>query len=89
VVGRWPGQFQIDVVVRNTGTSSFTGWAVRFGLGTGMSVSQSWNMELTRDGQTLTARPLSWNAMVPPAGSVTVGMILNGDPTGWAPNPSC
>ncbi|MFL6143970.1 MAG: GDSL-type esterase/lipase family protein [Labedaea sp.] len=89
VVGRWPGQFQVDVVVRNTGTSSFTGWAVRFTLGTAMSVSQSWNMELTREGQTLTARPLGWNAMVPPAGSVTVGMILNGDPTGWAPNPTC
>jgi lysophospholipase L1-like esterase len=89
VISSWPGQFQIDVVVHNNGTAPLTGWTVRFTLGTGMTVSQSWNSVLTQSPPTVSLTNLSWNATVPPAGSVTVGMILNGSPTGWNPAATC
>ncbi|HEV8558823.1 MAG TPA: cellulose binding domain-containing protein [Actinophytocola sp.] len=89
VVSSWPGQFQIDIVVRNTGTASFTGWTVRFALASGMTVSQSWNSELTLNLPNVAARNVSWNATVAPGTSVTVGMIINGDPAGWNPAPIC
>jgi lysophospholipase L1-like esterase len=89
VANRWPGQFQIDIVVRNTGTATFTGWAARFALAAGMTVSQSWNSDLTQSLPSLTVRNLNWNATVAPGSSVTVGMIINGDPAGWTPAAVC
>lgn len=89
VVGSWPGQFQIDLVVRNTGTTSFTNWAVRFALASGMTLSQAWNTEVTQALPNLTARNVNWNATLAPATSVTVGMIINGNPAGWTPAPVC
>jgi lysophospholipase L1-like esterase len=89
VVNSWPGQFQIDLVVRNTGTTSFTGWAVRFALASGMTLSQAWNTEVTQSLPNITARNVGWNATIAPATSVTVGMIINGNPAGWTPAPVC
>jgi lysophospholipase L1-like esterase len=89
VVNQWPGQFQIDIVVRNTGTASFTGWAVRFALRAGMTVSQSWNSVLSQNLPNLTVGNLSWNATITPGSSTTVGMVVNGDPAGWTPSPVC
>lgn len=89
LVGFWTGQFQIDVVIRDTGSTAINGWAARFTMGPGMSISQSWNTDVTRTGQDLTLRNLSWNAAIAPGGSVTVGMILNGTFPGWNPTPVC
>jgi lysophospholipase L1-like esterase len=89
VVSQWQGQFQIEIVVRNGGTAPFTGWAIRFSLGTGRTVSSSWNVDVTVTPPTVTARNIGWNATVPPNGSQSVGMIINGDPAGWTPGPVC
>lgn len=89
VVGRWQGQFQVDIVVGNTGATPIDGWTVRFGLGAGMSVSQSWNTTATQAGANVAAANVSWNSAIAPGTSRTIGMIINGDPTGWTPAPSC
>ena len=51
------------VRVRNTGTSSISGWTVTFTLPAGHGITGSWNATLTISGQTVTAR--SNNALAP------------------------
>lgn len=89
VINPWPGAFQVEIIIRNTGTTPISGWTVRFTLGAGMSVAQSWNSVWSQSGLTLTLRNLNWNASIPPGGSVSVGMVINGDPANWNPAPVC
>ncbi|MFE9750985.1 glycoside hydrolase family 44 protein [Saccharothrix saharensis] len=89
VVNKWPGAFQVDLSVRNTGTTARTGWAANFTLRNGMSVSQTWNGETTTAGSTATVRNASWNGNLAPSATATAGMIINGDPDGWNPAPTC
>lgn len=89
IVNRWPGGFQVEIVVRNPGTVPFAGWTVSFGLATGMSVSQAWNAEFSQSQLMVTVRDAGWNGTIAPGASTTVGMIINGDPTGWTPDPVC
>ncbi|ADJ49533.1 endoglucanase [Amycolatopsis mediterranei S699] len=89
VTGKWPGQFQLDLTVRNRGTTSGTGWTASLGLAGGMSVAQTWNGVTTTTGTTATVRNASWNGALAPGAFATAGMILNGDPAGWTPTPTC
>ncbi|HEU5471512.1 MAG TPA: cellulose binding domain-containing protein [Actinophytocola sp.] len=89
VVNSWQGHFQIEIIVRNTGSTPINGWAARFTLAPGMSVDQSWNSVVSNSGQEVTVRNLNWNANIAPNNSTNVGMILSGNPAGWNPNPTC
>jgi hypothetical protein len=89
VVGTWPGAFQLDLTVRNTGTNAGAGWAASFDLANGMSVGQTWNGETTTTGSTATVRNMPWNGALAPSASATAGMILKGNPAGWTPTPTC
>jgi lysophospholipase L1-like esterase len=89
VVNSWQGAFQADIVVRNNGTAAMNGWTVRFGLATGMSVQQAWNGVVSTTGLNVSVGNVGWNGSVAPTSTTTVGMIINGDPAGWNPNPVC
>ena len=89
VVNSWQGGFQADIVVRNNGTAAMNGWTVRFGLAAGMSVQQAWNGVVSTTGLNVSVGNVGWNGSLAPASSATVGMIINGDPAGWNPNPVC
>ncbi|MFI9812868.1 cellulose binding domain-containing protein [Saccharothrix variisporea] len=89
VVNKWPGGFQVEVTFTNRGTTPTSGWSVGFALNSGMTVAQVWSGTVSQSGLNLTVRNASWNGQVAPAGSATVGMIVNGDPTGWNPVPIC
>jgi len=89
VVNSWQGGFQADILVRNNGAAAMNGWTVRFGLAAGMSVQQAWNGVVSTTGQGVSVGNVGWNGSLAPASSATVGMIINGDPAGWSPNPVC
>lgn len=89
IVNRWQGAFQVELVVRNGGGAPMTAWTVRFTLGAGMSMQQAWNTTVSVSGSSVTATNVNWNGSLSPGTSTTVGMIINGDPTGWTPNPVC
>ncbi|MFI1192324.1 glycosyl hydrolase [Micromonospora sp. NPDC020750] len=87
LVNQWPGGFQAEVTVRNSGTAPITGWTVRWTFGAGQSVANSWNATVSTSGNTVTARNVGWNGRLAPGGTATLGLIGGGSaPT---PTPTC
>jgi hypothetical protein len=87
IVHSWPGGFQAEVSVTNTGTAPLAGWTVTGALAAGQAVTQSWNAAVTTEGGTLTARNLAYNGEVPGGGATTYGFVGSGPAT--APALSC
>jgi len=89
---QWGNGYVMDpVTVKNTGTSSITGWTVTFTLPAGHTISGSWNGTVSVSGQNVTVKPVGWNAAVAPGASVAFGFQVsrpNGD-TALASGFSC
>jgi expansin (peptidoglycan-binding protein) len=68
----WGAGFCAGVTVTNTSAAAITSWQVLVNLNQA-TVNQSWNASVTASGGQLTAAPLSWNAAIAPAASVTFG----------------
>ncbi|NYI03743.1 endo-1,4-beta-xylanase [Allostreptomyces psammosilenae] len=79
VVARWTGGFQVEVQVRNTGTTPIDGWTVTWPLPAGQSVSGSWSSALTVADGGVTARNLAWNGRLAAGAGTSFGF------TGTAP----
>jgi endoglucanase len=85
LTGQWDGGFQVDVTIRNTGTSTLTGWTAKWTMASGTGLLQLWNATTTVSGSTITAKSLDWNGSLAPAGSTTIGFTASGPavlPTG-------
>lgn len=78
VHGSWPGGFIAQVWVTNTGTEPLAGWDLRFALTGGARIVDSWNVDLSQDGQVVDAGNLRWNARVAPGSTVTFGYVGSG-----------
>jgi len=79
VVTSWPGGYQLQLTVTNTGTTALTGWTAGFAFAdTAESVSGSWNAVVTQAGKQVTAVNKNYNGSVSPGGSATFGMTVNG-----------
>ncbi|MBT2441239.1 endo-1,4-beta-xylanase [Streptomyces sp. ISL-36] len=86
VQSQWNTGFTAQVTVRNTGTTALDGWRTEWGYGSGQRVTQAWNATVTQTAARVTAASLSYNASVPPGGSVSFG--LNGTWSGTNPPPT-
>ena len=75
---------QIDVTVKNNGSSSASSWVVELTVPSGAEVSQGWNGTYTVNGSTLKIVPADHNSEVAPNASVTCGFILK-TPTAFTP----
>jgi len=68
---QWQDGYVIQpVTITNTGTSTINSWTTTFTLPAGHAITGSWNATVTISGQTVTARSVSFNATIPPGGSV-------------------
>ncbi|WP_327010047.1 cellulose binding domain-containing protein [Dactylosporangium sp. NBC_01737] len=81
VVGQWPGGFQGEVTVRNTGTGTFAGWTARYTYTGAERVTQAWGATVTQTGTAVTADNATWNGALAPGASATFGFIGSGTPT--------
>ena len=86
VTGQWPGGFQANVTVRNTGTRPVTGWTLRWTFGNGQTVTDMWNATPRQSGAAVAATNAGYNAQIPPGGSVLVG--FNGSARGGNSTPT-
>ncbi|MFF7333024.1 cellulose binding domain-containing protein [Streptomyces sp. NPDC008150] len=86
VTNQWPGGFQADVQVTNTGTTAWNGWSLKWAFADGQKVTQLWNADYTQSGTAVTARNVSWNANVAAGSSAAFG--LTGSWTGANPKPA-
>ncbi|WP_405911397.1 cellulase family glycosylhydrolase [Streptomyces longwoodensis] len=85
VVGQWPGGFQGELVLRNTGTAALTGWTLAFTYADGQALSSMWGGTYAQSGGAVTVKPAAYTATVPAGGSVTVGFLASKGATNTAP----
>lgn len=84
-VNEWPGGFQGEIVIRNTGTTPLSGWNLAFTFADGQTVTNMWGGTATQNAGTVTVSPASYTSTIPAAGSVTVGFTGSKGATNSAP----
>ncbi|WP_233604767.1 cellulose binding domain-containing protein [Micromonospora sp. HM5-17] len=82
----WPGGFQGEVTI-TAGSSAINGWTVRWTLGSGQTISQVWNGEVSITGSTVSVRNAPYNGSLPASGSTTFGFLGGGSPS--SPSLTC
>lgn len=70
----WGGGFTADVVVRNTGSRSISGWAVTWTYGGSQRVTNGWNATVTQSGTAVRATNLGYNGTLAPGATTTFGV---------------
>ncbi|WP_330307058.1 MULTISPECIES: cellulase family glycosylhydrolase [unclassified Streptomyces] len=85
IVGEWPGGFQGEISIGNTGTTAISGWKLAFTFADGQTVTNMWGGTPTQSGGTVSVTPASYTSTIPAGGSVTVGFIAGKGSTNTAP----
>jgi len=76
VVNQWPGGFQGDVKITNTGTTPVNGWTLRWTYVNGQVISQLWEGVLTQSGASVAvANPTDHNITIAPNATVEFGFL--------------
>jgi chitin-binding protein len=83
-VSTWPGGYQSEVAVANTGTVPMLGWMVHWSLASGQSIASLWNGRLTAVGTAMMAENADWNGSLAVGASTAFGFVVNG--TGSPPD---
>ncbi|GGU61934.1 endoglucanase [Streptomyces daghestanicus] len=91
VVGEWPGGFQGEITVRNTGTAAVSGWTLGFAFPAGQTITNMWGGTPAQSGSSVTVAAASYTASIPVNGVVTVGftgtkLTTNPAPTAFTLN---
>jgi mannan endo-1,4-beta-mannosidase len=73
VVNEWPGGFQGEIVVRNSGAAAVSGWTLVFRFADGQRVANMWGGTPAQDGGTVSVTPASYTSDIAAGGSVSVG----------------
>ncbi|MEU0756412.1 cellulase family glycosylhydrolase [Streptomyces albogriseolus] len=86
VTGEWPGGFQGEVVVRNTGSMAVDGWTLRWTFPDGQRITSLWGGTVTQSGAEVSVAAAPYTATIPPSGAVSLGFTgsragTNTDPT--------
>jgi cellulase/cellobiase CelA1 len=69
----WPGGFQGEVSVTNTGTTTRNGWTVRWTFPDGQTVTQLWNGVVSQAGSGVTVTNAAYNGALAAGQSTTFG----------------
>ncbi|MFD0315619.1 cellulase family glycosylhydrolase [Streptomyces flavalbus] len=86
VVGEWPGGFQADLVVRNTGTTALNGWTLTFAFPNAQTITNMWGGTPVQSGQSVTVTPASYTRTIPAGGSVQLGFTGTKTTTNASPS---
>ncbi|MBG0829193.1 cellulose binding domain-containing protein [Planomonospora sp. ID67723] len=73
VANSWPGGFQGEVTVKNTGTSAITGWTVKWTFPDGQKITQLWSGVHTQTGADVTVKNAGWNGNLNAGASTSFG----------------
>ncbi|NEC47150.1 cellulase family glycosylhydrolase [Actinospica acidiphila] len=73
VTGEWPGGFQGEIVLRNTGSTTVDGWTLRWTFPAGQRITSLWGGTVTQSGAEVSVTAAPYTATIPPSGSVALG----------------
>ncbi|MEU9651088.1 cellulase family glycosylhydrolase [Streptomyces sp. NPDC048110] len=85
VVGEWPGGFQGEIAVRNTGSEAVGPWTLAFAFADGQSITNMWGGTATQDAGAVSVAPASYTSTIPAGGTVTLGFTARKGDTNTAP----
>ncbi|GAA3968430.1 cellulase family glycosylhydrolase [Streptomyces marokkonensis] len=85
VVGEWPGGFQGEIAVRNTGTAPIGPWTLAFAFADGQTITNMWGGTPAQNAGVVSVTPASYTATIPVGGTVTLGFTAGKDGTNTAP----
>jgi endoglucanase len=77
--GQWPGGFNAQILVKNTGDTPLEDVRLTWALPTGQSIVHSWSVELTQEGHLVTATELGGGTPLKAGRTFTFGFIGNKD----------
>lgn len=77
-INTWPGGFQGELTVRNSGTAAVNPWQVTWTWPSGVTLGSGWNATVTQSGTTVTAAAPGYAPSLAPGASVTIGFTANG-----------
>jgi len=72
-VNAWNTGLTTDITITNTGSATINGWGLTFTLPGGQTITSGWNASYSPTTGTVTARNLSYNAIISPGGSTGIG----------------
>ncbi|GII77367.1 hypothetical protein Sru01_23490 [Sphaerisporangium rufum] len=73
VVNQWPGGFQGEVQVTNTGGTTLNPWTLRWTFADGQRIGQGWNGAFAQTGATVAVTGPDWSPALAPGAVATVG----------------
>ncbi|MGW0218719.1 cellulose binding domain-containing protein [Micromonospora chokoriensis] len=81
-VGQWPDGFVARLAVTNTGSTPIDGWTMSWRFYAGQQLRSLWGAEVVdRDSSYLRVRNVRHNGLIPPGGTVSLGVIASGSQT--------
>jgi Animal haem peroxidase/Cellulose binding domain len=81
--GTWPGHFQINMKITNTGSTPINRWQLKFSYANGQTIDMGWNGDFVQEDRKVTVNNATWNGAIPPGGSLD-GVGFNGSVPGAA-----
>jgi cellulose 1,4-beta-cellobiosidase len=77
VVSSWPGGFQGQVVVHNTGPAALNGWSLAWTFPGNQQITSLWNGSYTQTAAAVAVRSASYDSSIPAGGTATVGFTAS------------
>jgi cellulase/cellobiase CelA1 len=78
VTNSWPGGFQGQVVVKNTGSGTLNGWSLGWTFPSNATINSLWNGSYTQSGNIVTVTNASYDGSLAPGATATVGFTATG-----------
>lgn len=72
-VDAWNTGLTENITITNTGRSAVNGWSLVFTLPDGQTITNGWNATYAPESGQVTATNLSYNGVIAPGASTTIG----------------
>lgn len=85
IVNQWPGGYQANITVTNTGTVPIQSWTVTLTFPGTPGITQIWNATVTVTGNQVAITNVSYNGPLAPGASTSLGFLGSGSPPTGTP----
>jgi hypothetical protein len=85
VSSSWPGGFEGQIVIANTGSTTLNGWQLGWTFPGSQTINDLWNGSDTQSGSKVTVTNESYNGTLAPGASATVGFTATDSGSNLAP----